>query len=277
MNKQNKFADLSFAGRALGSPRAGVSVLEIVGCLMALVGGVWLGAIYLGVDVRHITYAALSESTLIDKMPDDWRPTDPAAAKAPSAAEMATKVQNELVSLRDEITTLRDSQPAQATAPKQVASSAAPADEDAVARKASLAYWSRLNEVVHRQATLQLEAESAANEGNATKVASLKARISRFSAEAIRALATADVDPTAAKLGGEIAAWYDDGADLYEQAVQVWESPARSQVGQPLTQEWERDQVQYQNEGRLLRSRVSAVRDSLARRFGGGFAPLAGL
>jgi hypothetical protein len=220
----------------------------------------------------------LSESALIDKMPEDWRPTDPAAANAPSAAELATKAQNELVSLRDQITTLRDSQPSQATeATEAEASSAAPADADEAARKASLVYWSRLNEVVHRQATLQLEAESAANEGNATKVAALKARISRFSSEAIRALATANVDPAAVKLGGEIATWYEDGADLFEQAVQVWESPARSQAGQPLTQEWEREQVQIQNEGRLLRSRVSAVRDSLARRFGGGFAPLAGL
>ncbi len=176
MNKLNKIACLPAAGRNLGSTRAGLSVLEIVGCLMALVGGLWLGAIYLGVDVQHITYVALSESALMDKMPEDWRPNDPATEGAPTAAERAAKAQNELVSLRDEITTLRDSPPAQTTETKTDAKIAAPADADEAARKASLVYWSRLNEVVHRQATLQLEAESAANEGNATKVAALKAR-----------------------------------------------------------------------------------------------------
>jgi hypothetical protein len=277
MNKQNQLESKSADAPLLRSKRAGLSVLEFVGCLMALVGGIWLGAIYLGIDVQKTAYVALSESQLMDKVPEKWRPVDPAAKDAPSSAELTKQVQNELVALREEITSLRDSQQSQPTTLAEKTTSAATTDADQQARQASLAYWSRINEIVHRQATLQYEAESAATTDIAAKVATLKARISRFSADAIRALPAANVDPAALKLGNELATWYDNGADLYDQAVQVWESPARTQAGQPVTQEWDRMQVQHQNEQRLLESRVAAVRDSLIRRFGDGFAPLAGL
>ena len=51
------------------SNRAGLSALEFVGCLMALVGGVWLGALYLGVDVRHVVFGTLAKSKVMDQVP----------------------------------------------------------------------------------------------------------------------------------------------------------------------------------------------------------------
>jgi len=263
--------------RTSKSRRTGLSVLEFIGCLMALVGGIWLGAVYLGVDVRHVVYVALADSELLEKVPEKWRPVEPASENAPSPAELAKSVQNELVALRHEITALRTTQQTQSPAQVDTSSTDATQDANQLAKQASLDYWTRLSDVVHSQATLQLDAESAATEGNATKVAALKGRVSRFSASAIRALPTANVDPAALALGKELATWYENGAGLYDQAVQIWESPARGQGGQQVTQAWEQAQTQQRNEGRLLGDRVASVRDSLTRRFGDGFAPLAGL
>ncbi len=263
----DRFSAESRSSRTL---RNGLSVLEFIGCLMALVGGVWLGAVYLGVDVRHVAYVALAESEWMDKVPEQWRPAEPATKNAPSSAELAASVQNELVALRHEVTALRNSRHAQSAAIET-------ANTNELAKNATLEYWTRINDIVHSQAALQLDAESAASEGNATKVAALKGRISRFSAGAIRALPTANVDPAAVTLGKELAAWYEAGAGLYDQAVQIWESPVRGQAGQQVTQEWEQAQAQHRNERQLLNDRVAAVRDSLNRRLGAGFAPLAGL
>jgi hypothetical protein len=256
-----------------------MSILEFVGCSLALVGGLWLGAIYLGVDVRQATYVALADSKLMDTVPESWRPEGMEQTKEPTSAELAASVQNELVSLREEITTLRDTpESSAAVATTSVeASKSAKADADDAAKQATIEYWTKLREVVRSQALLQVEAETAATAGNATKVAAIKARISRFSASGIRALPTANVDPLAVKLGQELADWYEQGASLYDQAVQVWESPGRGQSGQQITQEWERTQVQHANEGRLMMERIAAVRDSLTRRFGEGFAPIAGI
>jgi hypothetical protein len=270
MNTQNSLERFSAEIRSNRTRRTGLSVLEFIGCLMALVGGVWLGAVYLGVDVRHVAYVALSESEWMDKVPEKWRPAEPASKNAPNSAELAASVQNELVALRHEITALRDTRHAQSD-------EAATTNTNELVKKAALDYWARISDIVRSQAALQLDAESAATEGNATKVAALKGRISRFSASAIRALPTTNVDPAAVALGKELATWYEAGAGLYDQAVQIWESPARGQAGQQVTQEWEQAQLQHHNEGRLLRGRVAAVRDSLTRRFGDEFAPLAEL
>lgn len=259
--------------------RTGLSVLEFVGCLMALIGGVWLGAIYLGIDVRRVAYLALSESDLMEKVPENLRPDVPESERGPSQAELAKSVQQELVALRHEITTLRDTQESQAETkvPTLEATTAAIAGKDDLAKQATVEYWQKLFEVVHRQATLQVGAESAATEGNATKVAALKARISRLSASAIRALATASVDPAATEVGADIADWYDTAASVYDEAVGAWESPARGDAKQQLMAAWERNQTQLENEGRLLVDRAAGVRDSLVRRFGEGFEPILGL
>jgi hypothetical protein len=261
--------------------RRGLSVLEFVGCLFALIGGIWLGAVYLGIDVHRVAYVALAESELMEQVPEQWRPAPPAPTEgAPTPAELAEALQGELVALRHEITALRTTrhEPAAHTAPATNALTPPTAvDEEQFTKQASLDYWTRLQDIVRGEAALQRDAESAATENNATKVAALKGRIDRFAASAIRALPTVDVDTSAVALARELAQWFEDGAVLYDQAVQIWESPSRGQGSPQVTQDWEQARLQHRNEGRLLSDRVAAVRDSLTRRFGEGFAEFAEL
>ncbi len=63
-------------------------------------------------------------------------------------------------------------------------------------------------------------------------------------------------------LGKELATWYEDGADLYDQAVQVFESPRALRPATRPAATMGTAKAQYQNEGRLLRSRA-AVRNAL--------------
>ena len=248
---------------------------------MALVGGVWLGAIYLGVDIRHLVYVALSESALLEKVPEQWRPAEPEKADAPTPAELARAVQEELVALRHEINALRStrngSTAATAGPPADNLSSPAVAVSAQQAKATSLAFWNRVHDVVRGEIALEVDAESAATSGNATKVAALKGRISRFAATAIRAIPTDRVDRSAVELGDELADWYERGGELYDQAVRIWESPARGQNNPATSQDWEHAQSQHRNEGQLLNAKIAAVRDSLTRRFGEGFAQFVAL
>jgi hypothetical protein len=276
-HQPHSYRSLSRRINTIGSTprdRAGLSALEFVGCLMALVGGVWLGAIYLGVDVRHVVFGALAESDLMDKVPENWRPADPKEANAPTPQELAESVQKELIALRQEIAALRTSQyDGLAAASQEGGGQNAPTvDTQQLTKLATLEYWSRLQIVVQNEIALQRDAESAATDGNATKVAALKGRISRLTASAIRALPIVHVDPVAVTLAKDIANWYEQGATLYDQAVAIWESSARSSGGGQLSKDWEQAQIQHRNEGRLLGDQVAAVRDSLTRRFGEGFA-----
>src|SRR5215203_6009210 len=84
----------------------GLTILEFVACTTALVGGAWLGALYLGVDVRHLAFSFLSQAQLLDKMPAELRPVDP-NEKVMTREQLLTTLHEELGSLRNQITSLR--------------------------------------------------------------------------------------------------------------------------------------------------------------------------
>ncbi|HEY4232573.1 MAG TPA: hypothetical protein VGM76_04050 [Lacipirellulaceae bacterium] len=260
--------------------RAGISILEFIGCLCALVGGAWLGALYLGVDVRHVAYVALKDSQLLDRVPEKWRPLAPdvkQGADAPTPEQLARHVEDELVALRQEITALRTSRDASPDAsgkPEPAAGAGTLPSKSASVKTLSLAYWTRLCDIVRDETALQADSESAATQSNATQVAALKSRVCRFASSAIQAIPTEGVDPAATEFGKQLAQWYDHGGDLYEEAVRIWESPARGQDGHPLTDAWNETKAQHANEERLMNERGAVVRDSLVRRFGDEFAAL---
>jgi hypothetical protein len=261
--------------------RRGITFLEFLGCLCAVVGGAWLGALYLGVDVRHVAYVALKESQLLDRVPEKWRPASPdlkQGADAPTPEQLARQTQQELAALRQEIAALRterigsENANATAAASGNEATSSAPRP---AAKEASLAYWTRLGEIARDESALQDDSESAATQSNATQVAALKSRVCRFAASAILAIPTNGVDSSAAEYGKQLAQWYDQGGNLYEQAVRVFASAAREQAGGQLTQDWEQSKAQHKNEGRLLSERSVVVQAGLGRRFGEDFPALA--
>jgi hypothetical protein len=250
--------------------RGGLSVLEFLGCLIAIVGGAWLGAIYLGVDVRQLVYTSMAQSDVLDKMPPEWRPADP--HKAFTREQMVATLREELGTLRTEIADLRRG-------------GAPPADsrsDDRPERSATLqlstsrtlAYWVRINEIVLGEAGLQHDADSALTEASAAKVFALKGRVSRFAAKAVTAIPGDQVDASVLQFGEQMAQWYDRGGELYERAAGIWELPVASQRTQ-LTRQWTQAELQHRNEGDLLGDKAAALRDVLNHRFGVEFPPFA--
>jgi hypothetical protein len=284
MKPSNALQHRPAARSRLRDRRAGISLLEFIGCLFALVGGAWIGALYLGVDVRHVAYVALKDSQLLDRVPQKWRPAPPDAkqgVEAPTPEQLAQHVEQELVALRQEIAALRTSRNASPDAANtgELAGGGAASQVhgQSIDKERSLAYWKRLNDIVQDESALQGDSESAATQNNATQVAALKSRVCRFASSAIHAIPTDGVDSTAIEFGKQLAGWYDHGAELYDQAVRIWKSPAPGQDGQPLDETWNASKAQHLNEQRLLNDRGIAVRDSLVRRFGDDFPALSNL
>jgi hypothetical protein len=269
---RKRFLGSVMARRKARDERRGMSVLQFVSCLVALSVGVWLGASYVGLDLKKTAETALVESQILDKVPEDWRPVQAVKEQLPTQEELAAQAQQELASLEGQIAAL---EVGSETAAPSVAADADALDE--TERTATIAYWAELQKVVGKQSELQLDAEQAATDVSATKLAAVKSRISRYAADAIRAIPKSDVDASAVAIGRELAHWYEQGANVLNQAVQVWEATNPGPNGSQLTKDWERAQTQQTNEGRLLVGRLAAVRDSLTRRFGEGFAPITGI
>jgi hypothetical protein len=257
-------------GRSGARKRAGLSVLEFVGCVMAVVGGIWLGAIYLGVDLRRVAHEALTDAELLDKVPENWRPVGEAEEHVTREQLVAT-LREELSGLRTEISSLRTGDGNEKSNPA-AAGSATTAEKSKESLEKTLAYWNRLGEIASGEAALQADAASAFNDTNAAKVFAIKSRISRFAAKAVEAVPQDGVDRSVVQFGRQIGAWYDRAAELYDKAVHIWESTsAGTQARMQMNEDWGRADLQHRNETRLLDEKASAVRGGVSRRFGHEF------
>jgi len=258
--------------RTRGVPRRGrrngLSFLEFIGYLIAVVGGAWLGAIYLGVDMRQLAHAALSQAELLDNIPATWRP---ALTKegAETSEPGAPTTKDEIEALRDEISSLRLSgRDGDRTRPVSQSESSGTVRPHGSTKEVTRAYWLRLNEIALNETKLQQDADASFNESNAARVFEVKGRISRLSAKAVEAIATQSVDASVAVFGKQLATWYDRTGELYERAAGIWETPGGNQARAQLNEQWHRAKLQTDNEGRLIRERAAAVRTSIRRRFG---------
>jgi hypothetical protein len=254
--------------------RNGLSVLEFVGCAMAVIGGIWLGAIYLGVDVRHMAHTALSEAELLERMPPDWRPPGP--NDGVTREQLVATLREELNSLKSEIGTLRagESSPSTLESANAKGAPADPATSTSTLEK-TLAYWRRLSEIALGEASLQAEAEAAFEEGKASKVFAIKARVGRFAAKAVEAIPSDHVDESVVQFGKQLSLWYEHGGELYERAMQIWESAANNEGREQLNDDWRRAELHHKNEAKLLRDKANGVRTSVSRKFGNEFPPFA--
>ena len=253
------------ACRSQSGTRAGLTALEFVGCLIAVVGGAWLGALYLGVDVKNVAYTALRESQLLDKVPKQWRPAPP-LNQTVTREELVATLHEELGSLRNQISSLRTGKSEEPTG--EATKSPSNSDESLPTKERTLAYWSRLNEIVLGETDLQQDAESAFSAANAAKVFAIKGRISRFASTAVEAVPTEGVDEQAIKFGRRLKLWYERGDELYERAVRIWETPMGEQARTKLNDEWKQADKQHRNEAELITQKAAAVRGSVSRIYG---------
>ncbi|HEX3601673.1 MAG TPA: hypothetical protein VHU84_16085 [Lacipirellulaceae bacterium] len=252
--------------------RLGLTTLEFMGCLIAVVGGAWLGALYLGVDVKTAAYTALSQSQLLNKMPKEWRPDAP-QDKVVTREQLVTALHEELGTLRNQITALQTGKN------ESVAGVTTQSTSDSTSqlptKDRTLAYWTRLNEIALGEADLQKDAESAFNASNAAKVFAIKGRISRFAAKAVEAVPTQEIDEAALKFGRQLQLWYEGGGELYERAVRIWETPMGQQARAKLNDEWKQADLQHHNEAKLVNDKAIAVRSTIGRIYGVDFPEFA--
>ncbi len=247
--------------------QAGLTLLELIACSIAVIGGAWLGVLYLGVDMRHVAFAALSQSKLLDKVPTQYRPADP-NQKPMTHEQLLTSLHDELGALKNQISSLHGNNVAPADDGNESERATAAELAPTTTKEKTLAYWQRLNEIANSEKQLQAEAETAFNSENAAKVFAVKGRISRFSAKAIEAAPKQGVDEAVVRFGRELGQWYDRADELYESAVRIWETPMGQQARTQSNQEWKRSDNQHLSEGRLLVEKATAVRASMSRIYG---------
>ena len=257
--------------------RAGWSYLQVIACLLSAAAGVWLGARYLGVHVEDLAYTALDESTVLEKLPEQWRPEPPptlvrdAEQERRKAEQLADELRHDLKKIEEEVANLR----ADGTAPldEKTNSAKGNAEEPKVAA-ATLAYWNQLRDISLVVGRLGAVSEQAIDEQNASRTLEVRGRVYRYGAKAVSALDTTGVDLQVRDFAQSLQNWYEHGAEFNEKTLAVWQGEQHGKQGLSASAGLAPLQQQFDQESALMRDKSAGVRGQLVRRYGTDFPPL---
>lgn len=251
---------------AIGTHRRGASLLEITACILAVAGGVWLGARYLGLDLHAAAYSALSETAMLEKLPEDWQPAPPPGMKPLTLEQQAIALSAELDALRTDVAQLNDG-----TDPEMEGLRVDPANnlppELLARRQHTLAFWSQLGGIRDEVNRLQASADDALDQHNVYKVLEIRRRAYQYGAKAVKVAMTDEVDPQALQFAEQLMHWFEHGAELYAEAMKVWQGGQVPVGGLSNDQLLDQVQQQHDNEALLLFQKSGRLCEVLFRRY----------
>ncbi|MEM9186135.1 MAG: hypothetical protein AAGB00_06510 [Planctomycetota bacterium] len=258
--------------RVTARRRAGASVIQLLACVVAIGGGVWLGAEYMGVKLSDLAYTALDETAMLDKVPESWRPelSECPIGECPEKTapdEHTAELRSELESLRLEAAKLRKSAET-GERPELITASAG---ERALQRDLTLAYWARLCEVANQVADVDGDVEPAMNRSTTGHVFDLRRRAYRYGQKSLESIDDEGVDADAINAGNRLISWYGDGARFYTEATAVWDGLAGAEQNPVAEAALDKQRLQYRKQTELLRVKLAELSSLLSRRYAVAF------
>ncbi|MBA4106216.1 MAG: hypothetical protein C0485_10695 [Pirellula sp.] len=258
--------------------------MEVFGCAVALIGGLILGSMYFGIDVKEVTVKALQHAKIMS--PPEAPAVDPAAVSVDVHTAVSAALQE------------AGQGPVQPTAPPKPPEDLA----DALALPAeqrhelTLAYWTALDECMKNELAGRTAANAKSsdlqvydyltlrNQGPPKTPAPkaptpLKTRRSKNwalyeyltlrnkghqdAADAIEALDVRGVDGHITAYAEKALAWHREGAELFKRALDLLTDAPSAQLSGPFAQAWQSKATQHQMEERLLADKHQAVQSYL--------------
>jgi hypothetical protein len=272
--------------RTRPASRRGLSIMEFIGCLSAMVGGLFLGSLYLGVDCKEMAYTVLEQAQVIEPRVRSSSPaeapttqaelataeaaetgTTPATAQssATPAAESATAATSGAEAVPTAETTTSET-PAETPAPATAQGFFAREDllTDAQREALTLEYWTALDACMADEVKSRVPAID--REGNWQLFDYLTGRKDGHvaAAAAIGKLDVRGVDDHVLAYSKKARAWHDDGARLFGRALDLLTDAPTAQLSGPFAQSWQSAATQHRMEERLLGEKHVAV-DSYLR------------
>ena len=275
---------VSIRRAACALPRRGGAVLEVFGCAVALVGGLILGSMYFGIDVKEVAVKALQHAEIMS--PTAEPAVDPAAVSVDVHTAVSAALNEEGQGPTPPATPPKP--------PEHLADALAlPAEQR---HELTLAYWTALdecmkNELAGRTAAntkssdlqvydyLTLRNQGPPKSPKPKAPAPLKTRRSKNwalyeyltlrnkghqdAADAIEALDVRGVDGHITAYAEKALAWHREGAELFRRALDLLTDAPSAQLGGPFAQAWQSKATQHQMEERLLADKHQAVQSYL--------------
>lgn len=260
----------------VATARRGFSKFELLGCLVAVAGGLWIGASFLGVDLNGAAYQALDETELLTQIPEEWRPEnpdcpngdcpDPAEIRAAERAEL----RSELDELRYEVARLSGASGASSIEPNGAELSAA----DQATRDQTQAYWQGLAEIVFEVTAIQQRVTPYAGTDQHARALAVRRRALAYGQRAAQLLDVEGVDPEAVATGVRVSEWLGQGAETLQTAIDLRGHQAVGGRAVAASDLWAQTEAELKMRSELVRRKSAETSTYLTTRYFYEFPPL---
>ena len=245
--------------------RRGLSILEFLGCFIAVAGGVVLGSMYLGVDVQEMAVGLLERAQVISP-PAEPAPAPTIAATIP-LAPVGTQPIAQPVSAPGPAPIAAPPTP-QPTAPV-AASTQQPAPTDVLSltpeqrEELTRDYWEAINECINSESSSRHTANQDTGEWELYDYLSRRSQGHQAAADCIARLSLRGVDAHIAAYAERVLDWHEKGATLFARAKDLLTDAPTAQLSGPFAQSWQSAATQHRMEERLLKEKHQAVQSYL--------------
>ncbi len=228
-------------------PCQGLSFVELIGCLTAIAGGLLLGALYMGVDVKTTTIALLKQSELIEPQ---WLEVEPEGAGSQADGSDASVPSEQSVAGTAPNTGGADLDP-------EVAAHAdASQSSEAMETSPTQQFWRQLLQIMQQESKGRQENDK----GQLFEYLTERQQRHQEAAEAIASLGQPrGVDGKVLAYAVHALQWHESGGKLYHQAAQMLTFAPSSKWSGPFAQSWQSAATQHRMEEKLLLAKQNAI------------------
>lgn len=246
--------------------RSGLSFVEVMGCMVALCGGVAIGALYLGVDLNKIAYGVVKQSNLVDptliglKGPTPDEDAEEAADQAAEEECISDVPMKATELLADEIKAAIEEdanlQVSGEEAEPAIVETVELTDDDRVS--ATQKCWNSFVECVRNELkgrTHKIDQEN----WQLLQYLTLRKKGHEQAIETINDLDRTGVDARLLQHIDEVLAWHESGLELYSHAENLLTNGPNPQLTGPFAQSWQSSATQLGMEERLVRNKHNVI------------------
>ena len=280
------------------SKRRGLSLLDIIGTLAALLIGLGAGMVAMRGGWALDPQVA-PESTTLDEQIGAAEPNAPTSAPqthetrtgnrretiAPVAtpatkenAQLQAELAKQLRELRREVALLRSAKgPSTDSSSGNLAlnssASSSNSQREEMGRR-TLEFWNQLNKIMEREESMRRVPIGGLTKANAGNFMQRRDKAGRYAVAAFDKMNTASVDPEALEIGQEIRQWYAQGVELNRQGTQLHRSANKQQRQGATGQSWADASKHHNQSVAEINRRGDRLREKLSEKYGLAFPDL---
>ncbi len=256
------------------SPR-GVSLVEFVGCLAALGGGVVLGSMYLGIDVQTLAAGILEKADI--EIPEIL--SAHTEASGAEASEKSSVSENPVVipsgnaveTIADEAVATLDTESSVAPLEAKPFAGSETASDSAELIKlsdgeklvATQECWLALNECIHEEVDNRSKWMNDSQSWQLFDYLLYRKEGHQKVVESIEQLDQYGIDPRLHAHVQQVLTWHRAGAELFDRAAQLLTDAPAGKLTGPFAQSWQSAATQHRMEEKLILNKHSAVANYL--------------